>query len=82
MKPFEVSSRKVLSDSEYFILRENDRIYELAFKISANGRMLVLAEESLMVEVSPNKWQHKAKKIGKRKCKEIVEFVNQHYPIK
>lgn len=62
MKPFEVSSRKVLSDSEYFILRENDRIYELAFKISANGRILVLAEESLMVEISPNKWQHKAKK--------------------
>lgn len=51
MKLFEVSSRKVLSNSEYLILRENDRIYELSFKINANGRMLVLAEESLMVEI-------------------------------
>lgn len=81
MKIFEVSSRKVLSDSEYFILRENDRIYELSFKISANGRLLVLAEESLMVEISPGNWQHKAKKIGKRKRKEIVEFIEQYYPI-
>ena len=82
MKIFEVSSRTVWSDSEYFILRENDRIYELSFKIGANGRSLVLAEESLIVEISPDKWQHKAKKIGKMKCKEIVEFIDQYYPIK